>query len=113
MISIIKVLLSKIVEIFSDIDFAIGVLVTHMKEGVLGGIIGASDENFKIAEPYFNFFCKEYFHFGPVGMGAKSKLLNNFLSLGNAALVNHLAKSATEKSVLPVPLIKRVSPENK
>ena len=29
-------------------------------------------------------------------MGAKSKLLNNFLSLGNAALVNHLAKSAKE-----------------
>ena len=66
------------------------------EQGILGGIVGASDENFKIAEPYFNFFCKEYFHFGPVGMGAKSKLLNNFLSLGNAALVNHLAKSATE-----------------
>ena len=66
------------------------------EEGILGGIVGASDENFKIAEPYFNFFCKEYFHFGPVGMGAKSKLLNNFLSLGNAALVNHLAKSAKE-----------------
>ena len=64
------------------------------EEGILGGIVGASDVNFKIAEPYFNFFCKEYFHFGPVGMGAKSKLLNNFLSLGNAALVNHLAKSA-------------------
>ncbi len=66
------------------------------EEGILGGIVGASDENFKIAEPYFSFFCKQYFHFGPVGMGAKSKLLNNFLSLGNAALVNHLAKSATE-----------------
>ena len=66
------------------------------EEGILGGIVGASDENFKSAEPYFNFFCKEYFHFGPVGMGAKSKLLNNFLSLGNAALVNHLAKSAKE-----------------
>ncbi len=30
-------------------------------------------------------------HFGPVGMGAKSKLLNNFLSLGNGVLINHLA----------------------
>ena len=66
------------------------------EEGILGGIVGASDESFKIAEPYFKFFCKEYFHFGTVGMGAKSKLLNNFLSLGNAALVNHLAKSAKE-----------------
>ena len=62
------------------------------EEGVLGGIVGATDENFKIAESYFKFFCKEYFHFGNVGMGAKSKLLNNFLTLGNAALVNHLAK---------------------
>jgi 3-hydroxyisobutyrate dehydrogenase-like beta-hydroxyacid dehydrogenase len=66
------------------------------EEGVLGGIVGASDENFKKAEPYFNIFCKDYFHFGPVGMGAKSKLLNNFLTLGNAALINHMAKSAKD-----------------
>ena len=66
------------------------------EEGVLGGIVGGSDENFKLSEPYLKMFCKDYFYFGPVGMGAKSKLLNNFLSLGNAALVNHLAKTATE-----------------
>ena len=66
------------------------------EEGVLGGIVGGSDENFKLGEPYLKMFCKDYFYFGPVGMGAKSKLLNNFLSLGNAALVNHLAKTATE-----------------
>ena len=66
------------------------------EEGVLGGIVGASDENFKIAEPFLKCFCKNYFHFGPVGMGAKSKLLNNFLTLGNAALINHLAKTAKD-----------------
>ena len=66
------------------------------EEGILGGIVGGSDENFKLGEPYLKMFCKDYFYFGPVGMGAKSKLLNNFLSLGNAALVNHLAKTATE-----------------
>ena len=66
------------------------------EQGVLGGIVGASVENFKKAEPYFNIFCKDYFHFGPVGMGAKSKLLNNFLTLGNAALINHMAKSAKD-----------------
>ena len=64
--------------------------------GILGGIVGGSVENFKMGEQYLKMFCKDYFYFGPVGMGAKSKLLNNFLSLGNAALVNHLAKSATE-----------------
>ena len=66
------------------------------EEGVLGGIVGASKENFKKAEPYLKFFCKDYFYFGEVGMGAKSKLLNNFLSLGNGALVNHLAIGAKE-----------------
>ena len=66
------------------------------EEGVLGGIVGASEDNFKKAEPYLKFFCKEYFYFGEVGLGAKSKLLNNFLTLGNAALVNHLAIGAKE-----------------
>ena len=66
------------------------------EEGVLGGIVGASDQNFKLAEPYLKNFCKNYFHFGPVGTGAKSKLLNNFLTLGNAALINHMAKAAKE-----------------
>ena len=64
------------------------------EQGVLGGIVGATDDNFKLAEPTLKLFCKNYFHFGPVGMGAKSKLLNNFLTLGNAALINHMAKAA-------------------
>ena len=64
------------------------------EEGVLGGIVGATEANFKLAEPYLKLFCKNYFHFGSVGMGAKSKLLNNFLTLGNAALINHMAKAA-------------------
>ena len=64
------------------------------EEGILGGIVGATDNNFKLAEPFLKLFCKDYFHFGPVGMGAKSKLLNNFLTLGNAALINLMAKAA-------------------
>ena len=66
------------------------------EQGVLGGIVGASEANFKLAEPYLKLFCKNYFYFGPVGMGAKSKLLNNFLTLGNAALINHMAKAAKQ-----------------
>jgi len=64
------------------------------EEGILGGIVGATENNFKLAEPTLKLFCKNYFHFGPVGMGAKSKLLNNFLTLGNAALINHMVKAA-------------------
>ena len=67
---------------------------TQAEEGILGGIVGATDNNFKLAEPYLKLFCKNYFHFGSVGMGAKSKLLNNFLTLGNAALINHMTIAA-------------------
>src|SRR5210317_204140 len=63
------------------------------EEGVLGGIVGGTEENFSRAEIYLKMFCKNYFYFGSIGMGAKSKLLNNFLTLGNAALINHLAKT--------------------
>ena len=28
------------------------------EEGVLGGIVGASEDNFKLAEPYLKFFVK-------------------------------------------------------
>jgi 3-hydroxyisobutyrate dehydrogenase-like beta-hydroxyacid dehydrogenase len=31
------------------------------EEGVLGGIVGATDDNFKLAEPYLKLFCKNYF----------------------------------------------------
>ena len=64
------------------------------EEGVLGGIVGGSEENFKKAEVFLKAFCKDYFYFGEVGKGAKSKLLNNFLTLGNATLIVHMIKSA-------------------
>ena len=69
------------------------------EEGVCGGIVGASDENFKKAEVYLKTFCKDYFHFGKVGKGAKSKLLNNFLSLGTATNVIEFIKSAKKLDI--------------
>ena len=69
------------------------------EEGVCGGIVGASDENFKKAEVYLKTFCKDYFHFGEVGKGAKSKLLNNFLSLGTATNVIEFIKSAKKLDI--------------
>ena len=38
------------------------------EEGVLGGIVGGSEANFKLAEPYLKLFCKNYFYFGIVSM---------------------------------------------
>ncbi len=69
------------------------------EEGVCGGIVGGSKENFKKAEVYLKTFCKDYFHFGEVGKGAKSKLLNNFLSLGTATNVIEFIKSAKKLDI--------------
>ena len=69
------------------------------EEGILGGIVGASKENLKNAEPYLKCFCKNYFHFGNIGSGAKSKLLNNFLSIGTATYVIELIKCAKKLDI--------------
>ncbi len=69
------------------------------EEGVCGGIVGGSNENYKKAEVYLKTFCKDYFHFGEVGKGAKSKLLNNFLSLGTATNVIEFIKSAKKLDI--------------
>ena len=66
------------------------------EEGVLGGIIGSSKTDYNKAKLYLNTFCKEHFHFGPVGMGAKAKLICNFLSLGTTTFVIETIK-AVEK----------------
>ena len=69
------------------------------EEGICGGIVGASEDNFKKAEVYLKTFCKDYFHFGEVGKGAKSKLLNNFLSLSTATNVIEFIKSANKLDI--------------
>lgn len=69
------------------------------EEGILGGIVGGSEENLKKGEVFLKAFCKDYFHFGDVGKGAKSKLLNNFLSLGTATYVIELIKSAEKLNI--------------
>ena len=52
------------------------------KEGILGAIVGADNENFTNASLYLQSFCKTIFHFGEVGKGSKAKLISNFLALG-------------------------------
>tara|TARA_B100000131_G_scaffold322705_1_gene377658 strand:+ start:18 stop:890 length:873 start_codon:yes stop_codon:yes gene_type:complete len=69
------------------------------ENGILGGIVGGNNENFKKAEPYLKCFCKDYFHFGNIGAGAKSKLLNNFLSIGTATFVIEFIKCAKKLDV--------------
>lgn len=64
------------------------------EQGILGAIVGASKDDFKLAKIILMNFCKNVFHFGEIGMGAKTKLVSNFLSLGTATFVIEAIKAA-------------------
>ena len=56
-------------------------------EGILGALVGCSDETFRVVEPVLSAFCSTVQHFGPVGAGGRAKLINNAMVIGIAALV--------------------------
>ena len=64
------------------------------KQGILGAIVGSSKNDFTDAKNILMNFCKEVFYFGEIGMGAKTKLISNFLSLGTATFVIETLKAA-------------------
>ncbi len=57
------------------------------KDGVLGAIVGCDVAQFDRARDVLSAFCKQVEYFGPPGMGARAKLVSNFLALGTATLV--------------------------
>ena len=64
------------------------------EEGILGAIVGSNQNDFEEAKSILLNFCKEVIYFGKIGMGAKTKLLSNFLSLGTATFVIETLKAA-------------------
>jgi len=71
------------------VDYADAPLGRTPKEawaGTLDCMVGASDAVFARVQPVIATWAGKIVHIGPVGDGHKMKLLNNFLSLGYAAL---------------------------
>lgn len=71
------------------VDFADAPLGRTPKEawaGTLDCMVGASPETFARIQPIIATWAAKIVHIGAVGDGHKMKLLNNFLSLGYAAL---------------------------
>jgi 3-hydroxyisobutyrate dehydrogenase-like beta-hydroxyacid dehydrogenase len=69
--------------------------VTQAAQGQLGAILGGTKDAVKKARPFLGTCCSKISHVGPIGMGAKTKLVSNFLALGTATLVVeafHIAK---------------------
>jgi len=65
---------------------------THAEAGQLSFLVGGSDATLAAATPVLRAMSKEIVHLGPVGSGAKLKLINNFLcGVQIAALAEALA----------------------
>ena len=55
--------------------------------GKLNTMVGASDEVFEKVKPVLEAFCENIFHMGPLGSGTRMKLINNLITMGQAALI--------------------------
>lgn len=54
--------------------------------GTLDTMVGADPETFATIEPVLRAWAGHVVHLGPVGLGHKMKLINNFVAMGYAAL---------------------------
>ncbi|ROT99493.1 NAD(P)-dependent oxidoreductase [Histidinibacterium lentulum] len=67
-------------------DAPLGGTPVQAEAGELSTMVGASEEVFARIRPVLETWAATIVHLGPSGTGHKMKLLNNFLSLGYAAL---------------------------
>jgi len=73
--------------------------VAQAEAGSLGAILGAGDEAAAAARTILEPCCSTIEHMGPVGLGATTKLISNFLSLGTATLVMETMRAARDHGV--------------
>nr|WMC98955.1 NAD(P)-dependent oxidoreductase [Aminobacter aminovorans] len=70
-------------------------------EGTLDTMVGASDTMFARLKPVFDTWAGRVVHVGQTGDGHRMKLLNNFLSLGYAALYSEALALAGKVGISP------------
>lgn len=81
---------------FHMVDAPLGGTPVQAEAGALAAMIGASGAIFERVKPVIETWAGSIVHIGPSGAGHKMKLLNNFLSLGYAALYSE-ALALSEK----------------
>ena len=69
------------------------------REGRLNVMVGGEDRTVARIRPVIECFAENIFHVGKLGSAHKLKLINNFLSLGAAALVSEAATMAAKMGV--------------
>lgn len=80
-------------------DAPLGGTPANAADGTLGAMVGADPETLARIAPVVRSWANNIMHLGPVGMGHKMKLINNFLAMGNAALLSE-AMAIARKSGL-------------
>ncbi|MEM6659233.1 MAG: NAD(P)-dependent oxidoreductase [Pseudomonadota bacterium] len=88
----------------AGMDLADAPLARTPKEaeaGTLDTMVGATPETFEKIKPVLDCWAALVVHLGEVGLGHKMKLINNFISLGYAALYSE-ALAIAEKSGLSI-----------
>ena len=73
--------------------------VAQAEAGTLGAILGAAEDVAEKTRHVLTPCCSAIEHMGPVGMGATTKLISNFLSLGTATLVMQAMGAARDHGV--------------
>jgi 3-hydroxyisobutyrate dehydrogenase-like beta-hydroxyacid dehydrogenase len=68
------------------VDAPLGGTPVQAEAGQLAAMCGGEPATFKRVEPVIACWAAKIVHLGPVGSGHKMKLLNNFLSMGYAAI---------------------------
>ncbi len=68
------------------VDAPLGGTPVQAEEGTLSAMVGADDAVFERVKPVIEAWASTVLHIGKPGDGHRMKLLNNFLSLGYAAL---------------------------
>lgn len=83
------------------VDAPLGGTPAGAAAGKLQALVGASDAVFAQVEPLIACWAATIVHVGPVGAGHKMKLINNFLSLGYAALYSEALAIGQKVGVSP------------
>ena len=68
------------------VDAPLGRTPADAEAGRLDTMVGADDETFALIRPVLECWAANINHLGPLGLGHKMKLVNNFVAMGYAAL---------------------------
>src|SRR5437868_9555709 len=78
------------------LDAPLGRTPKEAEEGKLSTYVGGDDATFAAVKPVFDTYADTVIHVGPLGMGHTLKLINNFISIGTAAIIAEAAAPAAE-----------------